>query len=122
MRKKAWLFLGCLILFSAAGALLRALELRTALDTSTMLMDMAPASILLLVLSAAALILMALLARKLDTEALPRRYNLCFGGVGSLVGNFIAIWIFAKYMDPVAGYKAAMVSMGVMSALSEMLG
>ena len=39
-------------------------------------------------------------------------------GVGSLVGNFIAIWIFAKYMDPVAGYKAAMISMGVMSAVA----
>ena len=91
MRKKAWLFLGCLILFSAAGALLRALELRTALDTSTMLMDMVPASILLLVLSAAALILMALLARKLDTEALPRRYNLCFGGVGSLVVSALSL-------------------------------
>ena len=44
MRKKAWLFLGCLIVFSAAGMLLRALELRTALDTSTMLMDSVPAS------------------------------------------------------------------------------
>ena len=39
-------------------------------------------------------------------------------GVGSLIGNFVAIWVFARYLDPVAGYKAAMISMGVMSALS----
>lgn len=91
MRKKAWLFLSCLILFSAAGVLLRALELRTALDTATMLMDMTPASILLLILSALALALMGLLARRLDTEALPRRYNLCFGGVGSLVVSALSL-------------------------------
>ena len=91
MRKKAWLFLGCLILISAAGALLRALELRTALDPSTMLMDMAPASILLLILSALALAGMGVLARKLDTGALPRRYNLCFGGVGTLAVGAAAL-------------------------------
>ena len=91
MRKKAWLFLGCLILFSAAGALLRALELRTALDTSTMLMDRVPASFLLLGLSAAALVLMGLLARKFDAEALPRRYNLCFGGVGTLAVSAVSL-------------------------------
>ena len=39
-------------------------------------------------------------------------------GVGSLIGNFVAIWVFAKYLDPVAGYKAAMISMGVMSAVA----
>ena len=83
MRKKAWLFLGCLIFCSAAGALLRALELRTALDPSTLLMDMVPASVLLLVLSALVLVLMGFLARRLEAEGLPRRYNLCFGGVGS---------------------------------------
>ncbi len=91
MRKKAWLFLGCLILFSVVGALLRTIELRTALDTSTMLMDMVPASILLLVLSVLGLGLLGFLARKAELGVLPRRYNRCFGGVGSLAVSAAAL-------------------------------
>ena len=91
MRNKAWLFLGCLVMFSGIGALLRAIELRTALDPSTMLMDMVPASILLLVLSALVLGLTGLFARKAAPEELPRRYNRCFGGVGSLAVSAAAL-------------------------------
>jgi ABC-type Na+ efflux pump permease subunit len=95
MRNKAWLFLGCLVVFSGIGALLRAIELRTALDPSTMLMDMVPASILLLVLSALVLGLTGLFARKSAPEELPRRYNRCFGGVGSLAVGAAALILAA---------------------------
>ena len=91
MRKKAWLFLGCLILLSAAGALLRAVELRTALDRSTMLMDFVPASAILLILSVLALGFFGFLARKADFEGLPRRYNRCFGGVGTLAVSGVSL-------------------------------
>ncbi len=91
MRKKAWLFLGCLIPLSGAGALLRSIELRTALDESTMLMDLVPASFLLLALSALVMVLMGLLARGMDTEAVPRRYNRCFGGVGTLAVSGVCL-------------------------------
>lgn len=91
MRKKAWLFLGCLIVFSAAGMLLRALELRTALDTSTMLMDSVPASWLLLALSAAGLVLMGVLARKGTETELPPSYNRCFCGLGMLVVGGVSL-------------------------------
>ena len=96
MRKKAWLFLGYLLVLSAAGLLLRAVELRTALDHATMLMDFVPASAILLALSALALGFFGFLARKADFEGLPRRYNRCFGGVGTLaVGGaalVLAVW------------------------------
>ncbi len=95
MRNKAWLFLGCLVVFSGIGALLRAIELRTALDPSTMLMDMVPASILLLVLSSLVLGLTGLIARKAAPEELPRRYNRCFGGVGSLAVGAAALILAA---------------------------
>ena len=91
MRKKAWLFLGCLIVFSAAGMLLRALELRTALDTSTMLMDSVPASWLLLALSAAGLVLMGVLARKGTETELPPSYNRCFCGLGMLIAGGVSL-------------------------------
>jgi hypothetical protein len=91
MRKKAWLFLGCLLVLSAAGVLLRAVELRTALDHATMLMDLVPASAILLVLSALALAFFGFLARKADFEGLPRRYNRCFGGVVTLAAGAAAL-------------------------------
>ena len=91
MRKKAWLFLGCLILLSAAGVLLRAVELRTALDRSTMLMDFVPASAILLALSALALGFFAFLARKADLSELPHRYNRCFSGVGTLAASAVSL-------------------------------
>ncbi len=91
MRKKAGLFLGSLVVLSAAGLLLRALELRTALDLSTMLMDFAPASLLLLILSALTLGLMAFMARSFDAKALPGSYNRCFGGVGTLAVSAAAL-------------------------------
>ena len=91
MRKNAWLFLGCLLVLSAAGVLLRAVELRTALDLSTMLMDFVPASAILLVLSALALAFFGFLARKADFAELPHRYNPCFGGVGTLAAGGAAL-------------------------------
>ena len=91
MRKKAWLFLGCLILLSAAGTLLRAVELRTTLRRSTMLMDFAPVSVVLLVLSVLALAFFGFLARKSAFEGLPHRYNRCFGGVGMLAVGAAAL-------------------------------
>ncbi len=91
MRKNAWLFLGSLIVLSAAGMLLRAVELRTALDPSTMLMDFVPVSAILLVLSVLALAVFALLARKADFEGLPHRYNRCFGGVGMLAVGAVSL-------------------------------
>ncbi len=96
MRKKAWLFLGCLLVLSAAGLLLRAVELRTALDRATMLMDFVPASAILLALSALALAFFGFLARKADFEGLPRRYNRCFGGVGMLAAGGVSL-VLAVY-------------------------
>ncbi len=91
MRKNVWLFSGGLILLSGAGVLLRSIELRTALDNSTMLMDFGAVSLILLLLSAAALGLLALLARKGMEEPLPRRYVLCFGGIGSLAVSAVSL-------------------------------
>jgi hypothetical protein len=91
MRKKAWLFLGCLIFLSGVGALLRAIELRTALDRSTMLMDSAPASWLLLALSLLALVFFGFLARKGEFEGLPHRYNRCFGLPGTLAVDAVSL-------------------------------
>ena len=95
MRKYAWLFLGSLILLGGAGVLLRVIELRTALDPSTMLMDFVPASLILLLLSALVLGLMGWLARKGLSEPLPRRYGRCFGGVGALAVSAAALVLAA---------------------------
>lgn len=126
MRKKAWLFLGCLILFSAAGALLRALELRTALDTSTMLMDMTPASILLLVLSAIVLVLMGLLARGQETKALPRRYGRCFGGVGTLAVAalclLLTLWGALLCLRDRSGAQAQRLLLGLLALMGALAG
>lgn len=91
MRKNAWLFLGSLLVLSAAGLLLRAVELRTALDHATMLMDFVPASAILLALSALALGCFGFLARKAGFEGLPHRYNRCFGGVGTLAAGGVSL-------------------------------
>ena len=91
MRKNAWLFLGGLILLSVAGVLLRVIELRTALDLSTMLMDLTPASLILLILSALTLVLMGWLARKGPEEVLPRSYARCFGSIGTLAVSAAAL-------------------------------
>ena len=91
MRKNAWLFLGGLILLSVAGVLLRVIELRTALDLSTMLMDLTPASLILLILSALTLVLMGWLARKGLEEAVPRSYARCFGSIGTLAVSAAAL-------------------------------
>ncbi len=95
MRKNAWLFLGGLILLSAAGALLRAIELRTALDSATMLMDFGLPSLLLLVLSALVLVILALLARKAAPQDFPRRYGSCFGGLLTLAAAVPALALAA---------------------------
>lgn len=42
-------------------------------------------------------------------------------GFSSMIGNFIAIWIFSLFVDQVAGYKAAMLSMGVFSFIGGVL-
>ena len=91
MRKNAWLFLGGLILLSGAGVLLRVIELRTALDLSTMLMDITPASLILLILSAMTLGLMGWIARKGLEEDLSRSYNRCFGSLGALAVSAAAL-------------------------------
>ncbi len=126
MRKKAWLFLGCLMLFSAAGALLRALELRTALDTSTMLMDTVPASILLLVLSAVVLVFMGLLARGLEAKALPRRYGRCFGGAGTLAVAALCLlltfWGALLCLRDRGGTQAQRLLPGLLALMSALAG
>ncbi len=94
MRKKAWLFLGGLIPASVIGALLRAIELRTSLNSATMLMDFHAVSLILLLFSALVLGLTGLLSRRMET-ALPTRYNRCFGGAGILAVSGAALLMSA---------------------------
>lgn len=42
-------------------------------------------------------------------------------GVSAMVGNFLAIWIASWFANQVMGYKAAMLSMGVWSAIGGIL-
>lgn len=42
-------------------------------------------------------------------------------GVSGMVGNFIAIWVFSKFADPVTAYKWALGSMGVWCVLGGLL-
>ncbi len=82
MQKKVWLFAGPLAVLSAAGALLRRLELRESLDPSTMLMDLGAPSVILLAVSLVALLFTALLSRRFRPEDGPASYGRNFRGVG----------------------------------------
>lgn len=42
-------------------------------------------------------------------------------GVSAMAGNFLAIWIFSWFSNQIMGYKAAMLSMGVWSAIGGIL-
>lgn len=60
-------------------------------------------------------------------SAPPEKQESTFGifegvhGFSSMIGNFIAIWVFSMFVDQVAGWKAAMLSMGIFSAIGAFL-
>lgn len=60
-------------------------------------------------------------------SAPPEKQESTFGifegvhGFSSMIGNFIAIWIFSMFADQVAGWKGAMLSMGIFSAIGAFL-
>ena len=60
-------------------------------------------------------------------SAPPEKQESTFGifegvhGFSSMIGNFIAIGIFSMFADQVAGWKGAMLSMGVFSAIGAFL-
>lgn len=57
----------------------------------------------------------------------PEQQNSAYGffeachGFSSMAGNFIAIWIFSIFVSQVAGFKGAMLSMGIWSAIGAFL-
>jgi len=69
MRKDAWLFAGPLLVLSAAGMLLRSLELRSSLDADAMIMTFGAPSGLLLGLTVIAALFSLLLCRRLPKES-----------------------------------------------------
>lgn len=52
-----------------------------------------------------------------------RNYGLFegLGGLFAMLGNFLALYLFAKFLDPVAGIRAAMISMGVVCIVGALL-
>lgn len=43
------------------------------------------------------------------------------GGLAAMGGNFLALYLFSKFLDPVAGVRAAMISMGVVCIVGALL-
>ena len=84
MRKYACLFGALALLGSAAGLCLRVVEVNTLLDRRTMLMEVAPVSIILMVVMAAFLVGFILLAKKWPVPDFPPRYGPVFRGTGML--------------------------------------
>ena len=80
MRKDAWLFAGPLLVLSAAGMLLRSLELRSSLDAETMIMAFGAPSCLLLVLTVLAALFSLFLCRRLPKERADGAYGQVFRG------------------------------------------
>lgn len=60
-------------------------------------------------------------------SAPPEKQESTFGifegvhGFSSMIGNFLAIWVFSWFADAVMGWKAAMLSMGIFSAIGAFL-
>ncbi len=52
-----------------------------------------------------------------------RNYGLHEGlsGLFAMLGNFFALYLFAKFLDPVAGVRAAMISMGAVCIIGALL-
>ncbi len=121
MRKKAWLFLGGLIPASVIGALLRAIELRTSLNSATMLMDFHAVSLILLLFSALVLGLTGLLSRRMET-ALPTRYNRCFGGAGILAVSGAALLLSAAGALLCLRQRSSLANMRLFLSLLALMG
>jgi len=122
MRNNVWRFLAAIVIFSAAGAVLRAIELRTALDTSTMLMDFVPASLALLILSAILIGVMALISSRSIGREIPGNYVQCFGEKWMLPVSVIALLMMFTGALLCLRDRNASLSGGIASSILALLG
>ncbi len=123
MQKNARICLGLLLLFSAAGLLLRRIELNTALDLSTMLMDFRPVSALLLILSAGAAAVFLLLGRAWLSGAEAVSYERVFRGTGFLAVSAAAMLLMlAGSLLCLRSWKAAYGAERIFPAILALLG
>jgi len=105
MQKKVWLFAGPTAVLSAAGALLRSLELRGSLNRSTMLMDFQAPSAILLALTLLALLATVLPAARLAPEQGSVSYERSFRGPGTVAVGAVSLLLLLA--GAVLGLRAA---------------
>jgi len=122
MRSHVWRFLSAIIILSAAGAVLRTIELRTALDTSTMLMDFVPASLVLLILSAVMVCVMVLISSRSAARELPGNYVQCFGEKWMLPVSAVALLMMLAGALLCLRERSASLSGGAASSILALLG
>ncbi len=105
MQKKVWLFAGPTAVLSAAGALLRSLELRGSLNRSTMLMDFQAPSAILLALTLLALLATVLPAARLAPEKGSVSYERSFRCPGTVAVGAVSLLLLLA--GAVLGLRAA---------------
>ena len=120
MQKKVWLFAGPTAVLSAAGALLRSLELRGSLDESTMLMDFQAPSAILLALTLLALAITALPAARLTPEQGRVSHERSFHGAGTAAVGALSLLLLLA--GAVLGLRASRgLAEGYFSALMALM-
>ncbi len=123
MQKNARIFLGLTLVFSALGLLLRRIELNTALDASTMLMDFRPVSALLLALSVLAAAVFFLLGRTWLSGKETAEYGRVFYGKGLLaVSCAVLALMLAGSLLCLRSWKASSGPERIFPALLALLG